>query len=261
MKTAPNPELLLSAETGDAAISVRDLHKYYDLGETRVHALRGVSLDVRQGEFVAIMGASGSGKSTFMNLLGCLDRPSAGTYFFEGIDVAGLSKHDVARFRNRKIGFVFQGFNLLPRTSALENVELPMLYAHKKKDERERRAREVLNMVGLGDRVHHFSSQLSGGQQQRVAIARALVNEPSMILADEPTGNLDSRTAVEVMGILQDLNRRGLTILLVTHEHDIAQYATRQILFRDGRIRSDSLVPGRLIAHEVLKSLPKLEED
>ncbi len=248
-------------ENAATVISVRDLHKYYDLGETRVHALRGVSLDIHAGEFVAIMGASGSGKSTFMNVLGCLDRPSSGTYSFDGTSVAQLSKMEIARFRNRKIGFVFQGFNLLSRTSALENVELPMLYAHVPKEERDQRAREVLRMVGLESRWNHHPAQLSGGQQQRVAIARALVNRPSVILADEPTGNLDSRTAVEVMEILQGLNNQGLTILLVTHEPDIAEYATRQIIFRDGKVRSDHPVANRLVATEVLKSLPQIEED
>ncbi len=246
---------------GDVAISVQNVHKYYDLGETKVHALRGISLQIRGGEFVAIMGASGSGKSTLMNILGCLDHPSSGTYYFEGTDVAQLDKYEVARFRNRRIGFIFQGFNLLARTSALENVELPMLYAKIKKEDRDRRARSMLQMVGLGERMDHFPSQLSGGQQQRVAVARALVNQPGMILADEPTGNLDSRTSVEIMEILQNLNERGLTILLVTHEPDIARYATRQIVFRDGRIRSDTPVTERFSAAEVLKSMPRVEED
>lgn len=241
-------------------ISVRDLHKYYDLGETRVHALRGVSLDIHRGEFVAIMGASGSGKSTFMNVLGSLDLPSSGSYKFEGTEVAELSKAEIARMRNRRIGFVFQGFNLLGRTSALENVELPMLYAHARSKDRERRAQEALSLVGLHNRAGHFPSQLSGGQQQRVAIARALVNHPGLILADEPTGNLDSRTSVEVMEIFQRLNDRGLTIILVTHEPDIAQFADRQIVFRDGRIRSDDPVANRLIASEVCKTLPQLED-
>ncbi len=242
-------------------ISVRDLHKYYEMDGTNVHALRGVSLDIRPGEFVAIMGASGSGKSTFMNILGLLDEPSSGTYIFEGTDVSELTPQEMARFRNGRIGFIFQGFNLLPRTSALENVELPMLYAHLPKAERQRRAQEMLRMVGLGDRQSHYPSQLSGGQQQRVAIARALVNEPGLILADEPTGNLDSRTSVEVMDILQTLNTRGLTIVLVTHEHEIAQFATRQIVFRDGRVRSDALVVERFSARDVLEALPQHEED
>jgi putative ABC transport system ATP-binding protein len=226
-----------------------------------VHALRGVTLEIAQGEFVAIMGASGSGKSTFMNILGCLDKPTTGQYLLEGTDVARLDKKQLAAIRNRKIGFVFQGFNLLARTSALENTELPTLYARIGKEERRRRATEALKMVGLGDRMDHFPSQLSGGQQQRVAIARALVNQPSIILADEPTGNLDSRTSVEVMGIFQSLNRRGLTIILVTHEHDIAQFTRRNIVFRDGKVRRDELVAEPMNAIEVLKTMPKLEED
>jgi putative ABC transport system ATP-binding protein len=258
--TAINPEPMQACPVPNL-ISIRDVHKYYDLGETRVHALRGISLDIRAGEFIAVMGASGSGKSTLMNILGCLDQPSSGTYCFEGTDVAQLDKREVARFRNRRIGFIFQGFNLLARTSALENVELPMLYAKIGKEERDRRARSTLEMVGLGTRIDHFPSQLSGGQQQRVAVARALVNRPGMILADEPTGNLDSRTSVEIMEILQDLNARGLTILLVTHEPDIARYATRQIVFRDGRIRGDTPVIERFFAAEVLKSMPQVEED
>jgi putative ABC transport system ATP-binding protein len=243
-----------------AVISVRALHKYYDLGETRVHALRGVDLDIQRGEFVAIMGASGSGKSTFMNILGSLDLPSRGSYKFEGTEVSALSKAEIARLRNRKIGFVFQGFNLLGRTSAFENVELPMLYAHISSAERMNRAHEALNLVGLKGRADHFPSQLSGGQQQRVAIARSLVNKPSLILADEPTGNLDSRTSVEVMEIFQRLNELGLTIILVTHERDIAQYATRQIVFRDGKIVTDEPVIDRLNASEVFKTLPQLED-
>ena len=244
----------------EATIRVLDLHKYYDLGETRVHALRGITIEIASGEFVAIMGASGSGKSTFMNILGCLDKPSSGTYFLDGIDVSGLSKDELAAIRNRKIGFVFQGFNLLSRTTALENVELPTLYARVSKEESDQRAREALNLVGLGDRSTHFPSQLSGGQQQRVAIARALVNKPSILLADEPTGNLDSHTSVEIMEILGRLNDAGLTIVLVTHEHDISQFAKRTIQFRDGRVRRDEFVVNRQTASEVLKSLP-VEED
>jgi len=241
-------------------IEVQDLHKYYELGETRVHALRGVSLEIARGEFVAIMGSSGSGKSTFMNILGCLDKPSQGKYLLQGNDVATLDKKALARIRNQRIGFVFQGFNLLSRTTALENVEVPTLYARMPRDERERRAREALAMVGLAEREDHYPSQLSGGQQQRVAIARALVNKPSILLADEPTGNLDSRTSVEVMEIFQHLNEQGLTILLVTHEPDIAQFARRQIVFRDGTVRKDELIQNRLKAEEVLKTLPTLED-
>jgi len=244
----------------ESTIRVLDVHKYYDLGDTRVHALRGITMDIASGEFVAIMGASGSGKSTFMNIIGCLDKPSSGNYFLDGIDVSGLSKDQLAAIRNRKIGFVFQGFNLLSRTTALENVELPTLYARVSKEESDQRAREALNLVGLGDRSTHFPSQLSGGQQQRVAIARALVNKPSILLADEPTGNLDSHTSVEIMEILGRLNDAGLTIVLVTHEHDISQFAKRTIQFRDGRVRRDEFVVNRQTASEVLKSLP-VEED
>ncbi|HYU80364.1 MAG TPA: ABC transporter ATP-binding protein [Vicinamibacterales bacterium] len=234
----------MSAQTSAPLISVQDLTKTYDLGEMQVRALRGVSLDVRIGEFVALTGPSGSGKSTFMHLLGCLDRPTSGTYLFNGRNVSSLSKRELARVRNTEIGFVFQGFNLLPRTTALENVELPLLYAgntHAK--ERRHRAAEALRAVGLGDRLGHHPNQLSGGQQQRVAIARALVNNPKLLLADEPTGNLDTRTSIEVMGIFQRLSEeRGLTIVLVTHERDIAEYGSRIVAFRDGRVRSDNAV-------------------
>src|SRR5205085_4402380 len=243
-----------------AVIEVQDVHKYYDLGETRVHALRGVSVEIRSGEFVAIMGASGSGKSTFMNLLGCLDKPSSGSYRLQGIEVSTLTKRDLAAIRNRKIGFVFQGFNLLSRTTALENVELPTLYAQISKEEGTKRAMDALQLVGLGDRTLHFPSQLSGGQQQRVAIARGLVNRPAILLADEPTGNLDSRTSVEIMQIFQELNDKGLTVVLVTHEHDIAQFAKRVLVFRDGKIRKDDRVLNRPRATEVLKTLPTLED-
>jgi putative ABC transport system ATP-binding protein len=244
----------------ETVIQVRDIHKIYQLGETQVHALRGVSLEIRRGEFVAIMGASGSGKSTFMNILGCLDKPSAGQYLLEGTDVSGLEKRQLAGIRNRKIGFVFQGFNLLARTTALENTELPTLYARIDKTERHRRAIDALKMVGLGDRIDHFPSQLSGGQQQRVAIARALVNQPSILLADEPTGNLDSRTSVEVMEIFPSLNEKGLTIILVTHEHDIAQFTKRNIIFRDGKVRRDDAISKRVHAAEVLKTMPTIED-
>src|SRR5438046_5480649 len=245
---------------GATVIRVEDLHKYYDLGETRVHALRGVSIVIGQGEFVAIMGASGSGKSTFMNILGCLDRPSSGRYLLEGIDVSKHDKKALALIRNQKIGFVFQGFNLLARTTALENTELPTLYAKIDKTERRNRAADALSMVGLAEQAQHFPSQMSGGQQQRVAVARALVNHPSILLADEPTGNLDSRTSVEIMQIFQNLNDQGLTIVLVTHEHDIAQFAKRVLVFRDGKIRKDDVVLNRPKATEVLKTLPTLED-
>jgi putative ABC transport system ATP-binding protein len=242
-------------------ISALDLHKYYELGETRVHALRGITVDIARGEFVAVMGASGSGKSTFMNILGCLDRPSSGSYFLDGTDVSSLEKRELAAIRNRHIGFVFQGFNLLARTTALENVELPTLYAKLNKRQRAQAAEEALAMVGLADRSRHFPSQLSGGQQQRVAIARALVNHPALLLADEPTGNLDSHTAVEVMDILQKLNDDGLTIVLVTHEPDIAQFARRAILFRDGRIRRDEPNEDCPRAIDVLQNMPVIDEE
>ena len=248
------------ASSSSALIRVEELHKYYELGETRVHALRGVSLAVERGDFLAIMGASGSGKSTFMNILGCLDKPTSGRYLLEGIDVSKHNKKALANIRNQKLGFVFQGFNLLARTTALENTELPTLYTKITKAERARRAAEALAMVGLADRAQHFPSQMSGGQQQRVAIARALVNRPSILLADEPTGNLDSRTSVEIMEILQNLNDQGLTIVLVTHEHDIAQFAKRVLVFRDGKIRKDDLVASRPRADDVLKTLPTLED-
>ena len=248
------------AGTPTTVIRVEDVHKYYDLGETRVHALRGVSLSIDRGEFVAIMGASGSGKSTFMNMLGCLDRPSAGRYLLEGTDVSQHDKKALAHIRNQKIGFVFQGFNLLARTTALENTELPTLYTKIDQAERQKRAADALAMVGLAERAHHFPSQMSGGQQQRVAIARALVNRPSILLADEPTGNLDSRTSVEIMEIFQTLNDQGLTIVLVTHEHDIAQFARRILVFRDGKIRKDDPVLNRPQASQILQTLPTLED-
>ncbi len=260
MSAANQIELARASSGRSAVIAVEDVHKYYDLGETRVHALRGVSVEVQRGEFIAIMGASGSGKSTFMNLLGCLDRPSSGRYLLEGIDVSQHDKKALAHIRNQKIGFVFQGFNLLARTTALENTELPTLYTKIDKAERGKRAAEALAMVGLADRSQHFPSQMSGGQQQRVAVARALVNRPSILLADEPTGNLDSRTSVEIMEIFQNLNDKGLTIVLVTHEQDIAQFAKRVLVFRDGKIRKDDSVAARPRATEVLETLPTLED-
>jgi putative ABC transport system ATP-binding protein len=250
----------LTLQDGDAVIRVEDIHKYYELGETRVHALRGVSVAVERGGFAAIMGASGSGKSTFMNILGCLDRPTSGRYLLDGLDVSGLQKRDLAAIRNRKLGFVFQGFNLLARTTAIENVQLPTMYSPVDKLERGKRAQEALALVGLADRAHHVPSQLSGGQQQRVAIARALVNRPSILLADEPTGNLDSRTSVEILEIFQNLNERGLTIVLVTHEHDIAQFAKRLLTFRDGKIRKDEPLPDPPRAQDVLQAMPALED-
>jgi putative ABC transport system ATP-binding protein len=251
-----------AAQTGAAVIRLEGVHKTYDLGEIQVHALRGVSLEIYKGEFVAVMGASGSGKSTLMNILGCLDKPTRGRYFLDGVDVSGMDKVQLAHIRNHKLGFVFQGFNLLSRTSALENVELPTIYAGITMEEREARAKESLERVGLADRAHHHPSQLSGGQQQRVAIARALVNRPAILLADEPTGNLDSRTSVEIMDILQRLNLEyGLTVVLVTHEPDIAQYAKRIMEFRDGKIKRDVAVTNRSIAAEVLPTLPEVGAD
>jgi putative ABC transport system ATP-binding protein len=245
-----------------AVIQLDHIHKIYTMGDVDVHALRGVSLTIREGEFVAIMGASGSGKSTMMNIIGCLDRPTRGTYILDGQDVSELSKDERADIRCQKIGFVFQGFNLLSRTSALENVELPMLYAGVQTAERGQRAMEALAAVGLAGREQNHSNQLSGGQQQRVAVARALVNNPALILADEPTGNLDSRTSVEVMEIFQRLNReRGITLVLVTHEPDIAQYAQRVVVFKDGKIKKDYQIDEQRDAAEELKLLPAVEED
>ena len=246
-------------------IEVRDLTKVYKMGEHEVRALRGVSLTIEHGEFVAVTGPSGSGKSTFMHIAGCLDRPTSGEYVLDGKDVSKTSKDELARVRSEKIGFVFQGFNLLTRTTALDNVELPLLYRAKngfKAAERHKRALGALDAVGLSSRYHHMPNQLSGGQQQRVAIARALVNEPSLILADEPTGNLDTRTSIEVMGIFQRLNReRGITVLLITHEMDIAEYGTRLIRFRDGRIVADQPVLHRRNAADELAALPPPEPD
>jgi len=258
--TAVGPSIP-ARSSGAAVIRAEEVHKYYELGTNRVHALRGVGLEIFPGEFVAVMGASGSGKSTFMNILGCLDQPSSGRYLLEGIDVSTLNKKQLAGIRNQKIGFVFQGFNLLARTTALENTELPAFYARVSQQERLRRAKAALEMVGLGDRMDHFPSQLSGGQQQRVAIARALVNQPAILLADEPTGNLDSRTSVEVMEIFQRLNNeRGLTIVLVTHETDIANFAKRSIVFRDGKIKRDDRIANPSLAEHVLKTLPVVED-
>jgi putative ABC transport system ATP-binding protein len=243
-------------------IQLSHIHKIYYMGDVEVHALRGISLTVGQGEFIAIMGASGSGKSTTMNIIGCLDRPTRGQYILDDQDVSELSKDERADIRNSKIGFVFQGFNLLSRTSAVENVELPMLYSNVPTAERHQRAMDALTAVGLAGREHNHPNQLSGGQQQRVAIARALVNRPALILADEPTGNLDSRTSVEVMEIFQRLNReQGITLVLVTHEHDIAEYADRVIIFKDGKIKSDYRVAKRRNASEELKLLPTSLDD
>jgi putative ABC transport system ATP-binding protein len=245
-----------------AVIQLDHIHKTYTMGDVDVHALRGVSLTIREGEFVAIMGASGSGKSTTMNIIGCLDRPTRGTYILDGQDVSELSKDERADIRCQKIGFVFQGFNLLSRTSALENVELPMLYLGVPTAERDRRAMEALAAVGLSGREQNHPNQLSGGQQQRVAVARSLVNNPALILADEPTGNLDSRTSIEVMEIFQRLNReRAITLVLVTHEPDIAQYAQRVVVFKDGRIKKDYQVDEPRDAAEELRNLPPVEVD
>jgi len=246
-------------------MAVRDLTKIYRMGDHEVRALRGVSLSIEPGEFVAVTGPSGSGKSTFMHITGCLDRPTSGVYELDGRDVSKLSKDDLAQVRNQKIGFVFQGFNLLTRTTALDNVELPLLCRNVnsfRAAERHKRALASLDAVGLGQRYHHMPNQLSGGQQQRVAIARALINEPSIILADEPTGNLDTRTSIEVMGIFQRLNReKGITIILITHEMDIAEYGTRLIRFRDGRVVADQKVLHRRDAAEELEALPPPEPD
>ena len=243
-------------------IKLENFSKTYHTGEVEVHAVRNVSLEVQPGEFVAIMGASGSGKSTMMNAIGCLDRPTSGRYLLDGVDVGGLSRDELADLRNQKIGFVFQGFNLLARTSAFENVELPMLYSRPgiRGREQQERAEKALDLVGLGDRLDHHPSQLSGGQQQRVAIARALVNQPNLLLADEPTGNLDTHTSIEIMGIFQDLNRRGMTVVMVTHELDIARYAMRTVVMRDGRIVSDQPVASRLNAVEELSQLVREQQ-
>jgi len=240
----------------NSVVEVDGLEKVYNLGEVIVKALRGVSLKIEQGSFVAIMGASGSGKSTFMNVVGCLDRPSSGKYLLEGRDVSRMSRDELATVRNERIGFVFQGFNLLHRMSAMDNVELPMIYSDIGKAERQKRALESLGSVGLSNRADHHPNQLSGGQQQRVAIARALVNRPAILLADEPTGNLDSRTSVEIMDVFQKLHKTGSTIIIVTHEPDIAEYTDRQIHFRDGLLMTDERNPKPRNAAEELAKLP-----
>ena len=243
-------------------ISVKNLVKTYVVGEVQVRALRGINLEVERGEFIAVSGTSGSGKSTFMHIVGCLDKPTSGTYLLDGEDVSRMSKDALAAVRNKKIGFVFQGFNLLSRTSALDNVELPLLYGNNglKTVDRHKRAMDMLELVGLGNRSDHHPNQLSGGQQQRVAIARALINSPSILLADEPTGNLDTRTSIEVMGIFQRLNQeRGITVVLITHEVDIAEYGTRTVTFRDGQVVADKAVARRRIAQDELAALPAAE--
>ena len=233
----------------DSVINVKQLTKTYQVGDVAVHALRGIDLEVAQGEFLAIMGASGSGKSTFMNLLGCLDQPTSGEYFLDRVAVSALTKNEYAAIRNQKIGFVFQGFNLLARTTALENVELPLMYdrVHRIKNPRQA-AIQALERVGLGDRMDHIPNQLSGGQQQRVAIARALVNQPAILLADEPTGNLDSRTSLDVISVFQELNEQGITVILVTHERDLAQYTRRIVELQDGLVLKDTMVQNRKLA-------------
>ena len=250
----------MSTPAGGELIRIENLTKDYHIGDITVHALRGVSVNIERGEFVAIMGPSGSGKSTFMNILGCLDKPTTGSYFMDGVSVGTLDRDQLADIRNKKIGFVFQQFNLLARTSALENVELPLLYADGVKVDPRARALEALEAVGLADRSDHHPSQLSGGQQQRVAIARSLINDPRLILADEPTGALDSRTSVEIMAIFQRLNReKGISVVLVTHEHDIAYYSNRIIHFRDGHVMSDERVEQSREAERELKEMPEEE--
>jgi putative ABC transport system ATP-binding protein len=247
-----------------SVISIRDITKTYQMGDISVHALRGISLEIQAGEFVAVVGPSGSGKSTLMHILGCLDHPTSGHYYLDGRDVSQLNDDDLSKVRNRQIGFVFQGFNLLARTSALENVELPLLYdsGNLNAAERKRRALAALSAVGLGSRTEHHPNQLSGGQQQRVAIARALLNAPSLLLADEPTGNLDSRTSVEVMEIFQGLQtKRGITIVLITHDHQVAEYASRIVTFKDGRIVGDRANERQRVAEEELANMPEPVEE
>jgi putative ABC transport system ATP-binding protein len=259
----PAAEGVAVVDKPTTVISARNLVKTYVVGDHQVKALRGVNMEVPTGEFLAVTGPSGSGKSTFMHIVGCLDRPTSGQYFLDGQDVSTMSKNELAAVRNKKIGFVFQGFNLLSRTSALDNVELPLLYGGStmKTSERHRLAKEMLSAVGLADRFSHHPNQLSGGQQQRVAIARALVNNPSILLADEPTGNLDSRTSVEVMGLFQRLNiERGITVVLITHEPDIAEYGTRIVSFRDGVVKTDRAVTSRRSAADELAQWPEAEE-
>jgi putative ABC transport system ATP-binding protein len=248
------------ADFMQALIKLENFSKTYYTGEVEVHAVRGVSLEILPGEFVAIMGSSGSGKSTLMNTVGCLDRPTGGKYWLDGIDIGELDRDDLAALRNEKLGFVFQGFNLLSRTSALENVELPLLYSRSglSSHEQHERAFAALEMVGLGERVDHHPNQLSGGQQQRVAIARALVNEPKVLLADEPTGNLDTQTSIEIMGVFQELNRKGITIVMVTHELDIAHYTKRMVIMRDGRVIKDEPI---LEPTSSAEELAKLKEE
>jgi putative ABC transport system ATP-binding protein len=244
-------------------IELEDIAKTYRAGEVEVRAVRGVSLEIRCGEFVAIMGASGSGKSTLMNTLGCLDKPASGQYLLDGVSVGALSRKQLATLRNRKFGFVFQSFNLLPRTSALENVELPIFYSHPlvSLSVQRKRATQALERVGLGTRLGHYPSQLSGGQQQRIAIARALVNRPELVLADEPTGNLDSRTSIEIMGLFQELNESGITIVMVTHELDIAAFCKRIIIMRDGRVLTDEPNRNRREAAHELATLDHAERE
>lgn len=248
--------------TNKTLLKVRDVTKVYTMGEVQVHALRGIDLEVNEGEFVAIMGASGSGKTTFMNLVGCLDKPSSGSYELDGINVHEMDDQQITKVRNQKIGYVFQSFYLLPRTTALENVELPLLYSNSvPAKERHSRAMNALETVGLAERARHYPNQLSGGQQQRVALARAIVNDPVFLLADEPTGNLDTRTSVEVMELFQKLHDEGKTVLLITHESHISSYAERIITFRDGHVISDKQNPQPRKASEDLKTMPRLDED